>query len=144
MAKKRPQDNGHLELPVSYGGVSFGKKTARVGCTIDRGLLSLNKANEHFCDTRLSITIKANPQGDQPGQGRLAGMDDTLELKGSADVKGFGVHTGTISFGLTFNTAELRTSGIRFQDFAAREGSIVITEVGTIPEGESDEEGGDE
>lgn len=146
MARRSSSDK--LELACSFGGVSFGKKTARVGVTVERNLLSLTKANDHFCDRRLTVAIQAKPMGDQPGQGRLAGMDDDIELEGVADVKGFGVHSTTINFGLTFNAKELKTvaanTGVQFNDFAAREGTLTITSVSAIPEeeknGEAEEE----
>ena len=136
MAKKKNDDL--LDLPVSFGSVSSGKKTCRVGITVQRDFLKLPMADKTLCDRRLTVTIVANATGDQPGQGRLDGMDDNLELCGVADVKGFAVHATTIGFGLTFNKQELRAAftktGVQFADFAAREGRLMVAEIGDIPE----------
>lgn len=153
-AKKKLKAEEMMHLPVSFGSVSSGKKTCRVGINVDREHIKLPLADQTFCDRRLTVTIVANANGDQPGQGRLDGMDDSLELIGVADVKGFGVHATTIGFGLTFNKQELRKAftktGVQFADFAAREGSLMIAEVGEIPEEDktnaedNGEEGGEE
>ena len=150
MAKKKTEES-LLDLPASFGSVSFGKKTARVGLTVEREHINLSTADKTLCYRRLTVTIFANGEGDQPGQQRLAGMDDNLELVGVADVKSFGVHSTTISFGLTFNSKEIKRTtaktGIQFNDFAAREGRLMIAQVDEIPEDEKkadDEEGDDE
>lgn len=144
--KARPprQPQSLLDLVAQFGSVSFGKKTARIGVTVERDDLSLAKADDNLCDRRLSLTIHANGNGDQPGQGRLEGMEDDLDITSVADVKGFNVHSTTISFGLTFNVNELKklaaSSGVQFNDFAARAGRVMIAEVDEIPEDEETEE----
>lgn len=147
MAKKK-EAALELDLPVSFGGISFGKKTARVGLSVDREHLKIGVADKTFCDRRLTVTIFANGNGDSPGQGRLDGMEDSLELVGIADVKGFGVHADNIGFGLTFNVQEIRrtcsASGVQFQDFAGREGRLMIAEIGDIPEAEKASEDAEE
>lgn len=50
-------------MTCAFGGVSFGKKTARVGVSVQRKLLSLTKADDHFCDRRLSVAIPCPEQG---------------------------------------------------------------------------------
>lgn len=141
MAKKT---ENLLDLPVSFGSVSFGKKTARVGVNVEREHLKIAVADKNLCDRRLSLTIVANGSGDQPGQKRLEGMEEELELTGVADVKGFGVHSTTIGFGLTFNANEMNrialSTGIHLNHFAAREGRLMIVSVEEIPEDEETEE----
>ena len=137
-----------LKIPCAFGGVSSGKKSTRIGISVPRAELNLSTADKTFCDTRLRLTIKASGNGDQEGQGRLAGMEDDLSVSGTADVKGFAVHTETITFGLTFNRKELRgaceAEKIEAADFAAREGSLIVEDVGEIPEAEAaEEESGD-
>lgn len=143
-----------LNFPVTYGGVSFGKKTARIGLTVSRDDLKIGVADKNLCDRRLELIIKASGNGDQEGQGRLEGMEDDLVLAGVADVKGFGVHAEHISFGLTFNVKALKTASAagesRLDDFASREGRLQIVGVETIPEeekhknGDGEEEGNDD
>lgn len=139
----KPKEESLLDLPVQFGGTSSGKKTVRVGITVDREHLKLPKADSTLCDRRLTVTIFANAQGDQPGQKRLPGMEDDLELTGVADVKAFSVHSTTITFGLTFNRAEVRKAtakkGVQFSDFSAREGRLMIADVSDIPEPEKSE-----
>ncbi len=137
MAKKK---SFVLDLPVAFGSVSFGKKTARVGINVSRDELKLGVADKTFCDRRLTVSISAAANGDQAGQGRLEGMDESLTLESVADVKGFGVHAATIGFGLTFNIVELKriaeATGTHFNDFAGREGRLQIEDIGEIPEAE--------
>ena len=148
MAKKKEETlEVMLDLPVSFGTVSSGKKTSRVGVTVDRSNLKINVADKHFCDRRLTLTIFANAAGDQQGQGRFDTMDESIELVGVADVKGYGVHSKTITFGLTFNGVELRKTcakaGITFADFAGREGRLMIASMEDIPDDADDEEDGE-
>lgn len=144
MAKIPAKEANLLDLPVSFGSVSFGKKTASVGVSVDREHLKIPVADRTFCDRRLTVTIFANGKNDQQDQKLLAGMEDDIELIGVADVKGFGVHSTNIGFGLTFNINELNKTlaknGVRFSDFAAREGRLMIAEVGEIPEADKEEE----
>lgn len=139
MAKAKEPDL-ILDLPVSFGTCSTGKKTCRVGVTADRSKLKIGVADKTFCDRRLTLTIFANGPGDQQGQARLDGMDESIEMVGVADVKGFGVHSQTITFGLTFNSVEIKKTCIAakmmFADFAGREGRLMIAGVGPIPEEE--------
>lgn len=136
-----------IDMPVSFGGVSFGKKTARVGLTVEREHCKIKLADETFCDRRLTVTIFANGKDDQKGQGRLEGMEDDIELIGIADVKGFSVHSQAIGLGLTFNINELNKTlvktGVRFSDFAAREGRLMIADVAEIPDEEKGEPDGE-
>ena len=146
MAKKK--EASLLDLPCSFGNVSFGKKTARVSVTVDREELKLAVADKNLCDRRLMLTIHADGNGDQEGQGRLQGMEDDLDITGSADVKGFGVHSTTISFGLTFNSVEMKktaaATGIQFNDFAGRNGRVMVAQVDEIPADEGSDESEEE
>jgi hypothetical protein len=150
MAKKAKEEM-LLDLPVSFQGTSCGKKTARVGISIARGEIKITEADKTFCDRRLTVTIFADGKDDQRGQGRLAGMEDNLELVGVADVKSFSVHSETFTLGLTFNRIEMEkvkaATGVSFADFASREGRLMIASVAEIPEAEKngeEDEGGDE
>ncbi len=142
MAKSNKEKK--LNLPCSFGTVSAGKKTSRVGITVQRGDMPLGAADKTLCERRLTLCIKASGNGDQVGQARLPGMEDDLVLEGSADVKGFSVHADTLSFGLTFNRQSLRESvangGDRLDDFASREGSIHIIGTEALPEDDDTED----
>lgn len=135
---------GKIKLPVTFGGVSFNKKTARIGITVSRDDLALGAADDNFCDRRLTVVINASANGDQRDQARLPGMDEDLELSGSADAKAFGVHAETITFGLTFNLKALAdestNNDVALNQFAGREGYLKINGSTEIPEEEKEDE----
>lgn len=131
MAKKK---DGILTLPVSYGTISVGDKTARIGLTIGRGNLEVVQADRHFTDKRLTCKITARPNGEAPGQTALPGMDNTQELQGVADVKGIKVTGNAIAIGLTFVIRSIDLE--KLTHFAKREGDLTVTEVEKIPDDE--------
>jgi hypothetical protein len=132
-----------LDLPVSFGGVSFGDKTARVGVTVERQHLKIGQADKSLCDKRLTGTIRSKPSDDD-GQGRFDGMDDELKVNGTFDVKGFRVASNEISFGLTFAIKDLDRATL--SEFPKRSGRLLIRDVEEIPEeekGDDDQEESD-
>lgn len=128
-----------FELPVSYGSVSFGTKTAKVSISATRDNLKVGVADKNFCDRRLTVRIVATPVGDQPGQGRLEGMEDTLEMSAVVDVKSFNVSAEKIGFGLTFNKKDAANGHTHLNEFAGRQGVLYVNDVGDIPEPEKSE-----
>ncbi len=132
-----------LDLPVSFKGVSFGDKTARVGVALDRTSvkLKLSDFDKNLCDKRLTGTIKSKPS-ETDGQGRLEGFDGLLEVNGTFDVKGFKVSSNSIDFGLTFSLKDLDRA--TFSEFAKVGGRLIVTGVEDIPEDAVDEEEDDE
>src|SRR5438270_13704897 len=100
MAKKKP---ALLDLAVSFGNVSIGDKTCRIGAQIPRAELSLTQADKNLCDRRLTGTILAKPEGWSADQGALPGMAADVELAGTFDVKGINVSGEHIGIGLTFS-----------------------------------------
>lgn len=127
-----------FELAVSFGGVSIGDKTCRIGVKISREAMTINQADERLCDRRLSGQLMAKPGNSQAAQTALPTMEDAdLVLAGAFDVKGFRVTTDEISSGLTFQKkgTDIKT----LSQMANRDGRVVIERVEAIPEGESEE-----
>ena len=135
MAKKAK--NKHLELPVSFGNVSIGEQTCRVGVTVARTALDVAEADEKFCGCRLTGTLRVGQEGDLPGQKTLPGMPDP-ELRGTFDIKGFSAALKTISFGLTFalNGTDL---GV-LAGLAKREGTLTVEGVERLTDEEAEGE----
>lgn len=126
-----------LDLPVDFGGISYGDETARLSCRAARDSISLDDADANLCGKRLELELVAMPAGSLPGQQQLPDMDE--KLKGIADVKRFGVGVDEISFGLTFALSSIDKN--QLLEFRKRSGRIVITHVEVLPDG--DEEDGD-
>ncbi len=137
MAKK-PVKGAGLEIPVSFGNVSFGDHTASVSCKASRSNLSVTQADRSLCGKRLTGTILARPEGsgsDQPG---LLGTDGDLEVAGVFDVDGFGVKTVNISFTVSFSLKDIDRA--TFSEFAKRNGRIEISEIASIDDEEESDE----
>lgn len=134
MAKKKAETNDVLTVPVSYGNVNVGDKTARIGITIDRANMTAAQADKQLCGRRLRGRIEAKPNssGDDPGQARM--FDDSLELAATFDVKSIGLALKTISAGLTLNLANVDIT--KLAGFAKRHGSFIVEEVADLPDGE--------
>ncbi len=128
-----------LDLPVAFGNVSIGDKTARIGVTVDRSSLSVSQADKHLCEHRLTGRIVSKPQGDHPDQAALPGMEFETALAGVFDVKGFSVSKDNLGFGLTFAIASIDVANLAH--FAKRAGRVVVEDVEAIPaNGEAEEE----
>jgi hypothetical protein len=104
--KQKPESNG---LAVSFGNVSAGDKTCRIGCSVDRGTLKLTDADKNLCEKRLAVVCIVRPPGENEDQGRLDGMEreGIHEVQAVADVKSFSATKDTITFGLTFALASV-------------------------------------
>lgn len=141
--KPRPKKaaSSVIDVPVSFGGVSIGDKTARLGVSVDRNDLTLAQADKNLCGRRLTGTVVAKPPGDNADQGALPGLEDDTTLQGVFDVKRFGVDESAISFGLTFAVKGLDVASLAH--FAKRNGRFQVFEVEAIPD-EANEEGSDE
>ena len=141
MAKKNKESV--MELPVSYGGLSVGDKTARIGVSISRGNLSITKADKAFCCKRLDVSIKAMSNGAQADNQPLPGMEGSdWEVGGVADVKGWSTNGKSITFGLTFNLENVEVETL--SHFPKREGTLVVDAVEDIPEEEGADDDGDD
>jgi hypothetical protein len=122
---------------VSFGGVSIGEKTARIGIRIDRGVVELQRADELFCDRRLTGHVVLGRKEDGNGQMTIA-PDIDHKVEGVFDVKGFRCSIDHISIGVTFNLAEIDIAELAV--FSKGEGRLVVTEASDIPEEEKDDE----
>lgn len=125
-----------LELPVSFGNVSIGKKTARLSVSIDRSVLKLTKADDVFCGHRLSgrITVGAK---DGLKQGKLIedaddNAEDPHEINGVFDCTRIGANADEITTGLTFSKKDVDISELSM--FSNGTGTLYVRDVGDIPE----------
>jgi len=130
MAKKKPE--ALLTFPVTYGDVSFGDETARLGVTVERKYLALGKADAHLTNKRLISRITAVPGSDNPDQQQL--ITDEAEVRAAIDVKGFRVSRKFITFGMTFALASV--DKLTLCDFSRRSGQFHIEELSEIPKPE--------
>ncbi len=137
MAKKKAL----LELPVNFGQVSIGDKTARIGATCQRTELTLRVADETLCEARLDGCIVAKPPDENADQGTFPGMEDET-LKGTFDVKGFSVTSEQISLGLTFAIKSVDVSLLAH--FAKRSGKMIVWGREDLDTGDDEEDGKEE
>ncbi len=137
MAKQKKTD-AVLELPVAYGRVGFGDRTASVGMSIDRANLEAQLADQSFCCRRLTGTIMRQPRGWDAAQKPLPGTADDMELSGIFDVASLSLTSKKIGMTLTFALDGLDVQ--RLASFAKCEGRITITGIAPLPNGE----GGDD
>lgn len=137
MAKVKGPAPPVIDLPVQFGGVSLGKKNARLGFSVDRSVLGLVRADELFVDRRLTVRIVLGREDDAGGQELAFGED--FEHRGVFDVKGFRVgaeaYTG---LGLVAMVKDFDLEALR--RFRAAAGRLVVENVEWIPEDEKDDE----
>lgn len=126
-----------VNVPVAFGGVSFGDKTARIGVDVSREGFELRDADEYFCDRRLTGEIVLGGAGDDAGQLSLI-PDGAHRIPGVFDVKGFRASAKKISIGLTFGVGEIDRGELA--RFAKAEGRLLIFQSQDIPDGEGNED----
>lgn len=131
MAKRKNQQAWELNIGVDFGGVSFGDKTARLGVTIDREKIPLDRADELFCDRRLTGTVILGHTEDDPTQRDLI-EDAAHKVAGTFDVKGFSCKPSTLSIGLTFGRLEVDPGELSL--FAKKSGRLIVTASAEIPD----------
>lgn len=130
-----------IDVPVDFGGVSIGDRTARLGIKISRQSLSLEAADSAFCGHRLTGQVVLGRNGDSPGQGVLFDMETALH--GTFDVKRLGCDADQISTGLTYSLADIDVAELA--KFSKGVGRLVVNEIGELPEdepGSDDEDSG--
>lgn len=137
MAKKKPESDALLELPVSFGNLNVGDETARLGVSVSRGALTVSQADKHLCGKRLTGEILARTNGAQADQGALPGLVDDITVEGVFDVGGFTASPKKIGFGLTFLLSASDVT--QLARFARREGRVTITGIENIPDDEADD-----
>lgn len=130
-----------LDKPVSFGGVSIGKATGRIGISLDRAWIELEEAAEMFCNRRLIGKVVLGGADDASGQQKL--VDDLeVEVSGAFDCKGFRVTEEILSTGLTFSLSEVSIADLA--KFSKGVGRLVVMETGEIPDDAPSEEFDDE
>jgi hypothetical protein len=141
MAKQKVQSDT-VTIPVSFGNVSCGDKTCRIGVTVDRSVLSVSKAEKMFCERRIIGSLVNQEQEHNPDQGRLPGMEnEPHQLDAIFDVKGISISGDTISFNLTFLLGSLGSDKLlSLVKFAKRAGKLVVDHADDIPEPEKKKE----
>jgi hypothetical protein len=134
MAKKRDQqsDNGVLDLIVAFGNQGAGDKTARIGVSVPRSLLTISKAEKQFCEKRLTCCLVMAADGASPEQGSLGDMVPDIELEAVFDVKSIRFTADEISFGLTGALGSLDVG--QLARFAKKQGRLIVNEVAEIPQ----------
>lgn len=140
--RAKGQDAG-CQLPCSYGGVSYGDKTCRLGVSVSLGNLIPTDAVPLLVGKRLKVLCTAIiGRADQPA---LTGepSHEELQVAGTADVKGIGVTTKAITFGLTF-PIEGFDGEHSLPQFAKREGFVRVLDAEDIPEEAARLPGGDD
>lgn len=118
------------DLPVTFGGVSIGKSTAKLSLKIMRDQMSLELADELFCERRLTGKIQLG--GHDDGSGQLKFFDTDPRLDGSFDVHRFGVTLDAFATGTTFKLNEIDVTLLA--KFAKGSGRLVVLEATEIPE----------
>lgn len=128
MAKKQFNEfNGG----VTFGGVSIGDNTARLGIAIDRGVINLNRADDLFCNRRLTGKVVLGMFDEGDGQGKL--IDDVdHEVAGAFDVKGFRCSADVITIGATFSLKDIDIAELA--KFSKGQGRLIVQDANDIPE----------
>lgn len=117
--------------PVTFGGVSIGDATARVGIVIDKKLINLKSADQLFCERRLTGKITLGVHDEDATQGKL--IDDAdHEVAGTFDVKGFRCSADYIGIGATFSLKEIDIAELA--KFSKGAGRLVVESADVIPE----------
>ena len=56
------ENNGlTLDVPVKFKQVGIGENTARIGFSVQREVLDIDRADEVFCDRRLNGAVRISP-----------------------------------------------------------------------------------
>jgi hypothetical protein len=126
-----------LDIPVSFGGVSIGDQTARIGVKISRECLNIDAADEALCGKRLVGKVVLGHNGDSAGQGKLFDGADH-EISGAFDVKRFSVGPKEITAGLTFSLGSIDLSELGH--FAKQSGRMLVESILAIPDDAANED----
>ena len=123
--------DGVLDVACEFGSVGIGDGIARLPCRFSRSVLTIDTADKCLCGKRLVGRVLILPADSDPGQTYLDGMDITHELKGSFDVKRFGVSLKNITASLSFSIASIDIAELA--SFASRTGRLVVDLLQDIP-----------
>lgn len=137
MAKKKDEE-ALLELPVTFGGLSIGETTCRLGMSISRANFTVSKADKHLVSKRLSVALLARTKGANSDQESLPGMDNDTVIEAVGDCKGFSAGGNSISFGLTFMLSSVDVE--KLSHFPKRDGRCTVKGVEDIEPAEDEED----
>lgn len=133
-AKTRAKESEVRRFAVEFGGVSFGDTTARLGLTIDRGLMQIDQADKLLCGRRITGRIACIPAGTDPDQKELFESGENHEISGTFDCKRFGASPKQIGAGLVFSINDDELAAL--PHFAKRSGVLEIASVETVEDDE--------
>lgn len=138
MAKKKQESV--LDLPVDFGGVSIGDRTARVGVRFDRSAITLADADMAFCGHRLSGLVKLGGKND--GNGQQVMFDKDLCLEGTFDCKRISADSKQISTGLTFALKDIDIAELA--KLSKGSGRLIVLNVAELPDDSDDDDADDD
>lgn len=116
---------------VKFTQVSVGATTARIGVTINRKACKLNRADELFCDRRLTGTISLGRFDEDTKRQQKLIDDSDHEVNAVFDVNGFRVSADSIGLGLTFKLSEIEVGEL--SKLATKDGRLLISDAQEIP-----------
>lgn len=133
MAKSKEPD-AVLELPVTFGGLSVGDKTCRIGMRVSRANYTPSKADKQLVEKRLSVRLRAVPNGSTGDQASLPGLDNDRVVEAVGDCNGYSATGKALSFGLTFALSSVDVESL--SHFPKRDGQLIVSGIEEIPDGE--------
>lgn len=111
-------------LPIDFGNLSIGDRTASLGFKLSREVFSLDDADHFLCGRRLTGSIIVQPNRDHPDQEYFEGMDQKYLVEASFDIKSIRVTPKQLGGNLTFPLGEVNVSDLAH--FAKRTGTLKI------------------
>lgn len=124
-----------LDIPVTFGGVSIGDTTARLGVKVDRSVLSISKADELLVERRITGSVAIGGADDSAGQRTFWDMTE-YAISAVADCKRIGIGGEQISFGLTFGIRDVDVATLA--KLSKGTGRLKVENVGEIPHDATD------
>jgi len=95
-----------LNVLVKLGKVSLGKETASVRCTVDRGLITLERADANLCGRRLVGRLVACGADEDERQTNFLEPDRTT-IEGAFDVNSISINPDAIGFTMSFGVHDI-------------------------------------
>ena len=143
-----------FEVAVTFGDVSFGEGTGRVGLKIDRSSLNFTNAEKYFVGKRVRLELVARSGNADAEQPSFAEADNDVKIAGTFDLKSIGLGPKKWSSGATFVPSGGDAEAFLF--LPKRRGVLRVLECETLPakgpgrpkkkadDSDDDGEGGDE
>jgi hypothetical protein len=115
-------------IPVKFGNLSVGDKTANLGVVID-GHLDDEQARYFLCGSRLMVTLKVDPQSQDDIKGQeTMGFTETQTVNATVDSHSVRLFPSRYSAALVFSLAEIDVGNLAH--FAKHSGTMVAKKVG--------------